>query len=166
MSAVEAVVANGGEAPLDLVAEFLQTTQPRAQAALDLAIDLGLLSSTSTAFKVASPLRRFTSIPDQKAAVLRNVIESYRPFVVFRERLVSNSDVTQASTQTKTLCGLPAHRDGVKDTLISQGTYARALVTEGVEIIKLRPVPQSTCFKRSRWLAQTWPQRKPESEPS
>jgi hypothetical protein len=131
MGAVEGVVANGGEAELDLVADFLQTTPARATAALDLTVDLGLLSLQAGTYKIASPLCRFTSIPDQKAAVLRIVIEAYRPFVVFRERLVSTSDVTLASTQTKSLCALPAHRDEVRDTLISLGTYARALVTEG-----------------------------------
>jgi hypothetical protein len=131
MGAVEAVVANGGEASVDLVAEFLETTESRAMAALALSVDLGLLALEGGSFKTASPLCRFTSIPDQKAAVLRIVIESYRPFVVFRERLLSNPDVALASRQTKTLCGLPAHRDEVRDTLISLGTYAHALVTEG-----------------------------------
>jgi hypothetical protein len=76
-------------------------------------------------------LCRFTSLPDQKAAVLRLVIESYRPFVVFRERLLSTADVSLASKQTKTLCRLPAHYDEVRDTLISLGTYSHALITEG-----------------------------------
>jgi hypothetical protein len=131
MGAVEVVVANGGEAPADLVAEFLETTQSRATAALDLAVDLGLLSSQAAVYKAASPLCRFTLTPDQKAAVLRIVIEAYRPFVIFRERLLSTSDVTLASKQTKTLCSLPAHTDEVRDTLVSLGTYAHALVTEG-----------------------------------
>lgn len=129
--AVEAIVANGGESTVDLVADFLETTAARATAALDLAIDLGLLSLNGTTYLTASPLCRFTSIPDQKAAVLRIVIESYRPFVVFRERLLSNPDVALAAGQTKILCHLPAHRDEVRDTLISLGTYAHALVTEG-----------------------------------
>jgi len=131
MGAVEAAVAHGGEASADLVAEFLETTPTRATAALDLAVDLGLLSSSAGIYRTVSPLCRFTSIPDQKAAVLRIVIEAYRPFVVFRERLLSNPDVALASRQTKTLCSLPAHRDEVRDTLISLGTYAHALVTEG-----------------------------------
>lgn len=141
MGAVEAAIAHGGEASVDLVAEFLETTPTRATAALDLAVDLGLLFSSAGTYKAVSPLCRFTSIPDQKAAVLRIVIEAYRPFVVFRERLLSNPDVALASRQTKTLCGLPAHRDEVRDTLISLGTYAHALVTEGGGNYQLETAP-------------------------
>ena len=131
MAAVEAAVANGGQATVDLVAGFLETSSPRAAAALNLAVDLGLLTHDGAAYRAASPLCRFTSLADQKAAVLRIVIEGYRPFIVFRERLVATADVSLAARHTKTLCQLPADRDEIKDTLISLGTYSHALITEG-----------------------------------
>ncbi|MBZ5565239.1 MAG: hypothetical protein LAP13_22810 [Acidobacteriia bacterium] len=131
MAAVEATVANGGRAEVALVAEFLETSAPRANAALDLAVELGLLAPDGTTYRAASPLCRFTSLADQKAAVLRIVLEGYQPFVVFRERLVATADVSLAARHTKTLCALAADRDEIKDTLISLGTYSHAFVTEG-----------------------------------
>src|SRR2546428_1970164 len=130
MAAVEATVANGGQATVGLVTEFLETSAPRATAALNLAVELGLLAVDGTTYRAASPLCRFTSLPDQKAAALRIVIEGYRPFIVFRERLVATADVAFAARHTKTLCALGADRDEIKDTLISLGTYSHALVTE------------------------------------
>jgi hypothetical protein len=131
MAAVEATMANQGQASADLVAEFLDTDVARATAALNLAVELGLLILDAPNYRTASPLCRFTSLPDQIAAVLRIVIEMYRPFIVFRERLVATADVSLAARHTKTLCLLAADRDEVKDTLISLGTYSHALVTEG-----------------------------------
>jgi hypothetical protein len=147
MTAVEALIVNGGTAAVDLVAEFLETTSARATAALDLAVDMGLVSQNGNNYSTASPLCRFTAVPDQKAAVLRIVIESYRPFTIFRERLVATADITLAARHTKTVCGLVAHRDEVKDTLISLGTYAHALVTEGGGNYQLEAGPLSNMLQ-------------------
>jgi hypothetical protein len=142
MTAVESVVVNGGTTTAVLTAEFLETTPARATAALELAVELGLLvPNGNNGYGAASPLCRFTAVPDQKAAVLRIVIESYRPFTVFRERLVATTDITLAARQTKTVCGLTAHHDEVRDTLISLGTYARAIVTEGGGNYQLEGAP-------------------------
>jgi hypothetical protein len=131
MAAIEAVVANGASAEADIVAAFLDTTPVRATAALDMAVELGLLTKQGAAYKASSPLCRYTLNPEQKAAVLRVAIEAYTPFTKFRERLVSTADVSVAARQTKTLCQLTADRDEVRDTLLSLGTYSHALVTEG-----------------------------------
>lgn len=131
MDAVEAVVVSGVPTSVDLIAAFLETTPPNATAALEMAVELGLLSHNAGAYGVASPLCRFTAIPEQKAAVLRILIESYLPFTVFRERLLATADLNNAARATRVLCNLPAHRDVVRETLISLGTYSRALVPEG-----------------------------------
>src|SRR6185437_11019236 len=131
VGAVEAVVLNGGPTTVELITEFLDATPANAAAALEMAVELGLLSKNGHTYIAAGPLCRFTSIPEQGAAVLRILIESYRPFTVFRERLLATADVNHAAQATKAVCHLPAHRDVVKETLISLGTYSRALVTEG-----------------------------------
>jgi hypothetical protein len=134
VAAVEAVVANtGGATKADFVAEFSDLPPDQAEAALDLGTDLGFLSKDGTKYEVASPLCRFLSTPNQmqKAAVLRVLLESYTPFVVFRQRLEATELAAQAAQQTKTLLDLDAHREEIKDTLVSLGTYSHALVTEG-----------------------------------
>jgi len=153
MGTVEAVVVNGGPMALDRIAEFLGTTPPSAIAALEMTVELGLPSVNGTTYSILSPLCRFTAIPEQKAAVLRILIESYRPFTVFRERLVATADLNAAAHATRTVCNLPAHRDVVKETLISLGTYSRALVPEGggnyqleaASLLNARQVIASAC---------------------
>jgi len=131
IGAVEALVVNGGPATVELIAEFLDTTPANAIAALEMGVELQLVLLNGGTYKAASPLCRFTAVPEQKAAVLRIVIEGYRPFTVFRERLLATADLNKAAKATKTVCALPAHRDVVKETLISLGTFSRALVGEG-----------------------------------
>src|SRR3972149_5686938 len=93
VTAVEAVAVNGGPTSIDFVASFSDLPRDQAEAALNLAADLGFLLHTAGKFSVASPLCRLvvTANQMQKAAVLRLVLESYRPFVVFRERLVATN---------------------------------------------------------------------------
>jgi hypothetical protein len=130
MGAVEAIVINGGPTPVALVAEFLETTPANATAALEMAVELGLVSQNGADYVTSSPLSRFTRIPDQKAAVLRILIESYRPFTTFRDQLLATADLSKASQSSKIFCAIPATRDVVKETLISLGTYSGALVAE------------------------------------
>jgi hypothetical protein len=132
MAAVEAVLVTRRPADVDYVSDFLDLPQDQAEGALRLAVDLGLLSEGKGSFEVASPLCEFVATPNErrKAAVLRIVMESYEPFVTFRERLTVTT-ASSAAHETKALLDLDAHREDIKDTLISLGTYGGALVTEG-----------------------------------
>ena len=77
MGAVEAVVVNGRATSLDLIAEFLGTTVANATAAVEMAVELGLLAPNGNDCIILSPLCRFTTNPEQKTAVLRILIENY-----------------------------------------------------------------------------------------
>jgi hypothetical protein len=131
LGAIEAVVVSGGAADATTVAALLEITEARAKAALDMAVELGLLELKTTRYHVFSPLCRFCSMSDRKAAVLRIVIDTYEPFIKFRERLIATTDSLKAARETKIICQLTADRDEVKDTLISLGTFSHALVTKG-----------------------------------
>jgi hypothetical protein len=133
VSVVEAVVVNRNPAKPDFVAEFSDLTRTQSEAGLKLAVDLKLLAHDSGKYSTESFLCRFLVTPNQshKAAVLRLVLESFTPFVVFRERLVATGSASTAAQQTKAALSLDAHREEIKDTLISLGTYSHALVTEG-----------------------------------
>lgn len=148
MGAVEAVVVNGRATSIDLVAEFLGTTLANATAAVEMAVELGLLTANGTDYVVLSPLCRFTTNSEQKTAVLRVLIENYRPFTVFRERLLATADLNTAAQQTITFCTLPAHRDIVKETLISLGTFSRALVHEGGGHFQLEKEPLANSLEK------------------
>lgn len=118
-----------------LVATFLDTTVDSAKNALQMATQLGLLKEVEPAlFAVASPCVKYlcTSIREQKAAVMRFVLEQYKPFQVFKIRLDFATGVLgEASTQTRALCGIDAHRDVVGATLVDLGTYANAVSSQG-----------------------------------
>jgi len=148
MGAVEAVVVNGQATSLDLIADFLGTTVPNAKAAVELAVEIGLLAPSGNDYVVLSPLCRFTTNPEQKTAVLRILIENYRPFTVFRERILATADLNAAAQATKLFCNLPAHRDVVKDTLISLGTFSRALIPEGGGHYQLEKAPLANSLQQ------------------
>lgn len=122
-------------APVDatFVADFADLQPASAQGALDLAVDLGLLTKNGATYEVKSPLCRFTQSPEAapKMALLRVLLEDYEPFRVFRSRLAATADASTAAEQTRVLLDLDAHRDEILQTLISLGTFAQALVTTG-----------------------------------
>jgi hypothetical protein len=133
VAAVEAVCVNNKPTRCQFVAEFSDLPEPQAKAALDAATDMGLLLQAAGEYRVASPLCRFLSFPDeeQRAVFMRIVLESYEPFLKFRERLEVTSLASSAAQQTKVILDLQSHREEIKDTLISLGTYSHALLSEG-----------------------------------
>lgn len=132
IAAVNAVVANNVPTTPDLVAVFADIPRTQALAALELALDVGLLSENAGLFIVKNPLCRFFSTPNvqQKAAMLRVVLEFYDVFCVFRTRLEATDDTASAAQETRALLDLSAHRDEIKDTLLSLGTFSRCLTVE------------------------------------
>jgi hypothetical protein len=134
IAAVEAVIVNGKPTTIDFAAQFIDVPHDRAENALKLAVDLGFLSVNGNGdFTGSGPLSQMfiASTPPPKIAALRVALESYEPFVVFRTRLKTTDFPAEAARQTKVLLDLDAHRDLIKDTLISLGTYSHALDTEG-----------------------------------
>lgn len=139
---------NGRATSVNLIAEFLGTTVANATAAVEMAVELGLLAASGADFVTLSPLCRFTTNGEQKTAVLRILLEHYRPFTVFRERLLATADQNTAAQNTITFCGLNAHRDVVKETLVSLGTFARALVHEGGGHFQLEKSPLANSLQQ------------------
>jgi hypothetical protein len=133
MAAVEAVTVNINPSTAEFVGHFVDIGVDRALSALKLACDIGFLSESGDKFSVHSPLCRCAASPKagNKAAVLRVALESYRPFCIFRERLVASGDADRAARETKALLNLDADRDEIKDTLVSLGTYGQALESGG-----------------------------------
>lgn len=124
----EAIVSlRGGDAAT--VSAFTDLPQPTADSALRLAADLGLLSENAGQYAAASPICRLLRTPQdgEKAAILRVTIESYEPFLVFREEHEATNNVTDAAQRTKTKLDLDCHREQIKETLLSLATYSGAL---------------------------------------
>jgi hypothetical protein len=116
------------------MAAFIDITPAQAEAALELAVELTLLRvDGSGSYFTRSSLCRFLSHKDQavKATVLRVVLESYPPFVSFRERWLSTADLAKAANQASLLHNLSLHREAMKETLVSLATFAGVFVTKG-----------------------------------
>src|SRR4051812_12284372 len=112
VAAVEAVVVNRQPSTVEFVANFSDLPKDQAEAALKLATDLGLLSHSAGTYSTSCPLSRFIVTPKlmQKAAIIRILLESYEPFVFFRERLIATDAAATAAEQTKVYFDLDAHR--------------------------------------------------------
>lgn len=124
----EAVVSlNGGD--MATVAAFTDLPQATAESALKLSVDMGLLSENSGEYTTESPMCRLLRTPqdDEKAAILRVAIESYKPFLIFREEHEATNNVTEAAQRTKVKLDIDCHREQIKETLLSLATYSGAL---------------------------------------
>lgn len=132
VSVVEAVFVRKERVSVEFVAEFVDLPRDRTDAALKLATDIGFLKydSDTDCYSVDNPLCPFVATPDasQKSAVLRILLESYLPFITFRLRLIASGSASTSAWQTKVGLDLAAHRDEIKDTLLSLGTYSNALI--------------------------------------
>lgn len=84
-------------------------------------------------FESSNPLCRFlaTKAQLQKATVVRVLLESYKPFVTFRERLSATGNVVDAGRQTKAAHSLPERHGDISATLLSLGTFSQAIRTGG-----------------------------------
>jgi hypothetical protein len=132
VAAVDAVYTNG-KANVGFVAGFCDLQEQQAERALELGVDIGFLEKAGGGYQPGGRLCRFVVLPDEKvkAAAVRVLLESYEPFERFRERLQATGSADAAARQTRELLNLNAHREEIKDTLISLGTYTGAMRVEG-----------------------------------
>ncbi|MEM9965678.1 MAG: hypothetical protein AAGC58_10070 [Asticcacaulis sp.] len=132
ISASEAVVALNGESAINAVSEFADLPIALTEKALNLSSDLGLtkFDAVSGKYSIGNPLCKLLRTPQdkEKAAVLRVMIESFEPFLVFREELEATGDTAAAAARTKTRLDLDSHREEIKDTLLSLATFSGALI--------------------------------------
>jgi len=133
VATVEAVFVKGGAASPQFAADFCQLSLDQASAAMELAVDLGLLRKAGKNFEAASPLCRFFATSDQmgKAAALRLILEAYEPFVFFQQSLARTPQASTAAQQTQVFFELSEHREEIKETLVSLGTYSQAIESAG-----------------------------------
>lgn len=139
ISATDAALQVKDSVDKNVVADFIDTTVDSANNALLMAKQLGFLKSRSNGkFRCAFPYAEYlvTSTLDEKAAILRFVLEQYPPYKTFKSRLSMGILPSDAAIQTRALHRIIAHRDIVLDTLTSFGTYANSLLSEGAGLYR------------------------------
>lgn len=130
VSVVSAVAATAKPVDKAFVVEFCDLTAEQVDKALMLATDLGFLKRAGRHFEVLSPMSRLLRTPRdrEKAAVLRIVLESYEPFLIFRDQIEAMGSASDAAKATKAVLDIDAHREELKDALLSLATYSGALI--------------------------------------
>lgn len=135
IGATDAALQKPSGVNVQLVAEFLDTPDNSALDALKMSEQLGLLSENNAGiFNVSSPCSTYliTSSRENKAAVLRFVLEQYEPYRTFKFRLnITTGVVGEAAIQTKAVHNISAHRDVIVATLVDLGTYSKSLTSQG-----------------------------------
>lgn len=140
VSVVDSVVAKGGVADKSFIFEFTGiATEDQVNKALEMAMELGLLklNESTNLYHVKSFLakRLVTAVTDeQKAAVMRIVLEEYEPYCVFKIRYEITKSIELACRQIKMLFSMTSNERDIKNTIISVATYAKALVSEGANL--------------------------------
>lgn len=122
-----------------IVAGFLDTTVDNAHNALIMAEQLSLLKQVQAGhFITCSPCSIYlcTSVRENKAAVLRYVLEQYPPYKTFKIRLALNGLAGEAANQTRAIYEIDAHREVIVGTFTDLGTYAQSLISEGAGLYK------------------------------
>lgn len=139
VAVVDAVVAKGHEANIDFISEFTGiATGDQVTKALDMAVELKMVVCESSGnYSVDSFLAKklvTATTDDEKAVIMRMILEQYYPYTVFKTRYGFTHSIEQACRQTKVLCSLSTNERDIRSTLISIATYAKALKSEGANL--------------------------------
>lgn len=140
VAVVDAVVAKGSRCERGFIEEFTGiATDDQVTKAISMAIELQLLEQDTDTreYWVKAFLARklvTATTDDQKAVVMRLILEQYEPYVTFKTRYGFTKSIELACRQTKILHSMTSNERDIKNTLISIATYAKALKSEGANL--------------------------------
>ena len=133
---VDAVLAKPEQCDLDFVSEFADISDSQAKNALNMAVEMELLTvdQTNMYYSSDSLLARLlvSARNDQhKATIMRFALEQYKPFISFKARFGFSQSIDLACKQIKTLYGMSSSYKDIKNTLTNIATYAKAMISDG-----------------------------------
>ncbi len=135
VGATDAVILANGLATVQIISDFLGTSQINGTNAVQLAQELGLVKydANSQTYKKLSILGDYlvTSSLDKRASILRLALEEYIPYALFKSRLSIDPTFHDAANHIKAVLTIPEHRNEIANTLISLGTYTNSLQAQG-----------------------------------
>ena len=140
VAVIDAVIARGKSANVEYIAEFTEiATGDQVDKAIRMAVELGMLiyndaSGCYTANSFLAERLVTAASDDQKAAIMRLILEQYEPYKTFKTRYGFTHSIDVACRQAKTLCSIVGNERDIKNTLISIATYAKALKSEGANL--------------------------------
>lgn len=140
VSVVDAVVAKGQNATKGFISDFTGiATDDQVNKAIQMAIELRLIYHDEAAdtYGIQLFLARnlvTASSDEQKAVIMRVILEQYEPYITFRTRYAYTKNLEIACKQMKTLYSMASNERDIKNTLVSIATYAKALRSEGANL--------------------------------
>lgn len=140
VAVVDAVCAKGGKADRDFIAQFTGiATDDQVQKATYMATELRLLKYNSDDGTYSTDLFLANKLvmaknDEQKAAVMKIVLEEYEPYKAFKIRYECTNSIELACRQMKILFRMSSNERDIKNTIVSVATYAKALKSEGANL--------------------------------
>jgi hypothetical protein len=142
VAVVDAVFAKPDECKKDFICQFTDLTESRAENALHMAEQLSLIKydALSSNYYRSSYLARLmvsSRSDEQKASIMRLVLEQYEPYVTFKSRFVFTDSADSASKQVRILYTMRSQYKDIKNTIISMATYSKSIIDDGANIYRL-----------------------------
>ncbi|MEG6573598.1 hypothetical protein V6C31_03470 [Caldibacillus debilis] len=139
INATDAVLLKRNGCDENFVASFMDVPDETARNALRMAEQIGLVKLCQNLYYPLCPFATYlaTGNEKQKAIVIRLLLEQYEPYRLFKERLIVTGFVQAASEQIRVFFGMSAHREVIKNTLTSLGTYSQSLLSEGAGLYRV-----------------------------
>ena len=131
LRAAEGTYVLGPEVSTDDVARFLGGNATRAKSALEAARELGfVLQGQDGEHWNPAPLAQTLAAasPAEKPVLLRFQLERYRPYAVFKARVLAGEGQRDAARQTCVAADLVTDDLDVEETLVNWGLYSGGLV--------------------------------------
>ncbi len=155
IGAVDAVVTYGTSCDANFLSQLLDIDVAAASDAMDMAVQIGLLTKTSASYSGSHPFSSYlvTSDETQRCAVLRILLEDYPPYALFKQRLSDTNDATRAANNVRVTFSLSRTREQIKGTLVDLGTFSKSLIQEGGGRLSIDKLEKSNASYISALLA-------------
>ena len=138
---VDAVLAKPENCDKAFISEFADISLVQAENALQMAMEMKLIDSPAPGFYCSmSHLGKLivsSRNGDNKAAILRLVLEQYEPYITFKARFTYSGSLDTAAKQVKSLYSMSSGYKDIKNTIINIATYAKAMINDGAGSYKL-----------------------------
>lgn len=139
---IDAAYAKPEDCDSKFICDFTDLSESQVKNALHMAQEFSLVtfdSNTST-YKGNSSLARLmlsTRTEEQKAAIMRLILEQYEPYRIFKDRLMRNDTLDQAARRVKAFFNMTLSPSEIKETITNIATYSKAIINNGARNYKL-----------------------------
>lgn len=142
LGVIDAILAKPVACTKEFICEFADISAFQAENALSMSEEMGLIEfdANTSFYSSNSYLARLlvsARNSENKAAILRLVLEQYEPYTFFKMRFAYTGSLDTAAKQVKSLYNMNSGYKDIKNTFINIATYAKAMINDGAGSYKL-----------------------------